>query len=429
MNKHIIAFTIILLIGSTAFLQAETVLTVEEAVKVAMENNLSLERTMVNTAGKKRAADRSWNGFIPSVTAGGILSHATSVTGELLPAQDKWIPGFNVSASMGLNPALVTNISASKRDYESGLITYEAAKQELELSVRKVFYQIQLIQANMDLIAQQIATAQSRYDQAAALARVGQASALDELSARVDLENLKPSLKSIEAQYFNALDSFKQVLGLPAEDDITLKGTLADIHGTVDISNVSSQKGESYSISSLRKSLEVIEAQKKSAVSSAYVPSLSLSWTSMPLYTNDIWNDANGSFSLGLTFKLDNYLPWSSAREQIDTLNDTITNYKSQITEAMMNSDNKIRQYQRTIEQSLENIKVLELNVSLAEQTYKMYDESYKKGTADLQSLRSANDSLLRAQNSVLEEIYNLMSATLDLEKELNVPFGTLWRS
>jgi outer membrane protein TolC len=55
-----------------------------------------------------------------------------------------------------------------------------------------------------------------------------------------------------------------------------------------------------------------------------------------------------------------------------------------------------------------------------------MYEEAYRQGTADFQSLRSARDSLSSAQNSVLEERYNLAAAILELEKELDVPFGSL---
>jgi hypothetical protein len=48
------------------------------------------------------------------------------------------------------------------------------------------------------------------------------------------------------------------------------------------------------------------------------------------------------------------------------------------------------------------------------------------RGAADYQSLRDADDSLLLARNRVQQEQYNLISAILDLERELNVPFGII---
>jgi hypothetical protein len=55
-----------------------------------------------------------------------------------------------------------------------------------------------------------------------------------------------------------------------------------------------------------------------------------------------------------------------------------------------------------------------------------MYEESYRNGTEDLQNLRAAQDSLALAQNRLLEEQYNRALAVLELELELNIPFGSL---
>jgi outer membrane protein TolC len=80
----------------------------------------------------------------------------------------------------------------------------------------------------------------------------------------------------------------------------------------------------------------------------------------------------------------------------------------------------------RALEQSIESIEALSLNVDLARETYSMWEESYRQGSADLQQLRNAADSLSEAENRMQQEQYNLLAAILDLEKTLNVPFGTL---
>jgi outer membrane protein TolC len=55
-----------------------------------------------------------------------------------------------------------------------------------------------------------------------------------------------------------------------------------------------------------------------------------------------------------------------------------------------------------------------------------MIEDAYKRGAADYQRLRNAGDSIAQAKNQLLQEQYNLISTLLDLEKELNIPFGTL---
>jgi outer membrane protein TolC len=82
----------------------------------------------------------------------------------------------------------------------------------------------------------------------------------------------------------------------------------------------------------------------------------------------------------------------------------------------------------RNIAQLEENIKTLRLNLTLAGETHRMYEEAYRQGAADLQSLYSARDNMLLAENRLLSEQYNLASALLELEKELGLSFGTLMR-
>ena len=46
---------------------AAVILTVDEAVQAAMDNNLGLRRTALDLGTRKRAADRSWSGLLPSL--------------------------------------------------------------------------------------------------------------------------------------------------------------------------------------------------------------------------------------------------------------------------------------------------------------------------------------------------------------------------
>jgi outer membrane protein TolC len=244
------------------------------------------------------------------------------------------------------------------------------------------------------------------------------------------MENLKPVLRSAQTQYENALDTFALVLGLSQSEQIAISGSLEDAlmpppgeaGATAPIPGVN----EAFSTLVLRKQIESLQQQRKSLQYQTYIPSLVLSWNGNPVYTNDTWADTNGSFSLGLSLSLDGLLPGSAARTRIDDIDDSIRVAENQIQEASLNQQSRVRQYMRTIEQSIESVNALRLNIELAEQTYTMYVESYRRGTSDLQQLRSAADSLSEAKNRLYQEYYTLIAAALDLEKEINVPFGSL---
>jgi outer membrane protein TolC len=418
--------------GQNALLQRT--LALDEAVRIALDNNLGLRRSSLETSGKKRDRDRSWNSLIPSANTSAGLSHPTSLTGSVSPEQNSWASGFSVSASLSVTTAVIENIKKARADYEAGLLSHELAKQELELQVRKLFYQILLLQANKELAAQSLESAQARYEESRALAGVGQASRLDELSARVDLENQRPQARSAETMYANALDSFKAVLGVEQETALLLQGSL-EYSGGLAAGEDRREGGrdesgdrslgaapESLETAALRQGIKTLEAQRKAAWHEAYIPSLRFSWNANPLYRNEDWSDS-GSFSISLGINLDSFFPWSTARTQLDTLDDTIRSSQLQLAESLRNREDRIRQYERTINQTIETIEALRLNVELAESTYTMYEEAYRQGAADYQSLRGAGDSLLQAKYQVQQEYYNLIAAALDLEKESNTAF------
>lgn len=420
--KNNILLCLCFLIGTTAW--AEIIFDIDSAVTRALENNLSLKRSEADTLSTKRKYDRSWNTLIPSLSAGAMAAHPSSITGSIPEAADIWTPGFSLSASISITPAIFANINQTKQEYEAGLINYASARQELEFQVRRLYYQILLLKANADLAAVNVESAQNRYVQIVSLQRAGRASNLDELSARLDVQTQQTNAQSAQASYNNALDSLKYFLMIPMGETVVLQGDLQNftVNTTNNISNESMQMGV------LRQSISVIEAQRKTAQLRSYAPSLNFSWNAAPLYRDQTgeWKDSSGQFSITLSFKLDNYLPWSPAKEQIDSLNDAITKQQSLLAESAVNHQNTVQKLLRDIERSQDSIETLRLNITLAEETLRMYTESYRSGALDLQTLNNTRDNLRTAQNRLLSEQFNLLSTILELEKELNIPFGSI---
>ena len=244
------------------------------------------------------------------------------------------------------------------------------------------------------------------------------------------MENQRPAVLNAGILYENALDSFKTILGFPQETVISLDGSLS---GAISGNIADTRAGANGSLesASLAKSIQSMEAQRNSIRNSAYIPNLRLSWSSTPLYANNIqnersWND-NGSFSVTLGINLDSFLPWSSARTQIENLNDNIQSVQIQLSDSLRNRENRINNNIRTIERITESLEAMRLNVELAQSTYELHEEAYRMGAADFQQLRGSRDGLEQSRNRLLQEQFALISALLDLEKELNIPFGTLF--
>jgi outer membrane protein TolC len=408
---------------------AQTVLNMNDAVALALKQNLGLERAGIGAEAGKRAAGASWNSLIPSLSAGVSYSRGMSLTGDLTPGREAWTPGIPLSVSVSISPAVITDMQTAKANYHAGLINYETAKQELEFQVRKIFYQILLLQANAEMADRNLASAQARYDETAAKAGVGQVSHLDELSAKVDLENLKPAKRNAETQLTNTLESFALLLGMDPAETITLDGSLEQFVRELTVQAAENSGGiirqESFSIHSMRIALEVLKVRRSTAWY-PYLPSLRLSWSGNLSYANGRWTDNNpaSSLSIGISVPFDPFIPRSKAREQIAAMEEDIALQRIKIAEAAGDQNMQIRQNTRLLEQIYENITAVSLNMDLARETYTMWTQSYRQGTADLQQLRNAADSLSRAENQLRQEQYNMLIAVLDLQRSLNSPFG-----
>jgi outer membrane protein len=335
----------------------------------------------------------------------------------------------SVNASVSLSLSLVKNIELARVNYESGQISYEAARRDVELSVRKSFYSLILAEENIALVSKNLATSEQQYARTLSKYKVGAATELDVLSARVAMENLRPDLASAEIMLENSMASFKQMTGIDTVETIILKGSLGEAL-PVKSTSIPETGGESPALTSLRKSLELAKVSKDLAMSRIYFPSVSLSWNYQPSRSTNAlsdWADA-GVFVAAVTLPLDGLFSWSSSSESIASADDTIKNIELQITDAKTTVELKQKSLLGQIAQSLSVLGARKLNAELAEKRYVMTEEAYRLGTKDLLTLQDSSDSLQAAKVSLLKEEYTLISAVLDLEYTTGVPFGTIGR-
>ncbi|MDR1894189.1 MAG: TolC family protein [Spirochaetales bacterium] len=428
-------------------------LSLEEAVTLALENNLSLVRNSLELETLKRTAGTAWNSLLPSLSASLSLGRGTSLTGDLTEARREWGLDLGFQAGLTLPFSLASAVQKAGADYRAGLSSYQQARLNLEVLVRKAYYQILLLEANLELSRQNLASSQARLEEISARRRLGQASALEELSARVDLENLRLSLGQAETRRLNALEDLALTLGFPPGSPLELEGSLEDRAGeffnalpealAFRLSNPAPEnpslpsgeaafpglglQEESWTLQALRESLAALEAERTQRQLNAYLPSLRLSWSASGAVESKGWQDNAGRFGLSLSYDLAALIPGSGVQNALSAIDTSLEAARLRLLEEERLRESRTIRNQRTILESLETIQALNYNAELARQSYQMSEASYRQGLISLDSLRTAGDNLLQTRNQLLQADYNFIAAVLDLEAELNIPFGTLW--
>ncbi len=426
---------------------AQQSLSIDEAVGLALENNLGLRSARIGTAIKKRKVDTYLNMFIPTVDLAGTINRlnlepeAMSIMGtEISPASPQRGLSGSLSANLTLNFALFEGIRNLKLDYESGLIGYAKAQAQLERDVRKSYYQILLLKESISLMEENLAAARRRTDMATANFKAGLVPELTVLQAQVAMENLKPGIADLRNALESAYASFAMILGLPQRAALTLQDTEAPRYVALDLQKFLTQAAaDKPDLQELRQSIQVMESTRALTFYQTYTPSLILGWNADPtfkgdpfedsLFMEDGWAQRSGMFRATLSFRLNGLLPITKEALALTEMDDTVAQMNISLAQAVRGTEVEVYATLLQLEKSRTSMDALLLNVDLAERVYGLTEDSYRAGLKDLLEVQNAELELRKARNEVLKERFNYMNGLLDLEYNIGVPYGTLSRS
>ncbi len=401
-------------------------LNIEDAVKIALENNVSIKSSALELEKLSTIKKYSWGSVSPRISANGSYRTGLKENTDSL--------SFSGTVSLALSSNLYTAMKAAALNYENGLLSYEQTVRSIELSVRKTFYVLLYEKENIELQKRGLETNRIQYQTNQEKFRNGKISELDVMTSRVTYEQKKPVVESAEISYKNDLALFKQILGISQDTAVELDGTLDDVLGLKEIKLDSLPKvtEPAPKVRSAEKSLEIAKNSLSASRFSAYSPSLNASYSYGLTNAYSLkegaksWSEPEHSLSFGVSIPLDGYLPWSqdglSVRSSKKSVEEAKLNLESAKTSVQVETEN----YLRKINQGIGQIFSLKENEKLAEQAHAMSLTAYNYGKTDILSLQNYSDSLLSARVSVKQQAYSILSSVLDFENLLGLPFGSL---
>ena len=444
-----------LIAGFTAFAQNKTgksspvdltvTLTIDDAVKYALEHSSTLKSNDIDLDMKRRAKNNSWNVFLPDVSAMATVGRSYKVYKQtmtgVVPDYDAneeahWSQQGNIvasiSASLNLSLAYISTISAAYKQYELQEISWEKVQNETIVNVRKLFYGLLLQKKSLEIQHTSLENLKNRYIQADANYKNGVIPEIQLLQAQVAYQNKKPEVEQLERTYKQQLDMFAFVIGFPMDSNLDITGeiepTFVDVDGDVLIERYSSQSIDS---KTLDKNLEILKSNLNAINFQSYTPALSLSYGLQPVHlgnASDMFSDIgsekwmeNGKLSFTLAWNLTNMLPWSKNRQNAQDLRDNIKKLEIQKQQLSENQKMNVRKNIDTLTQSKEQIEAMRRNVTVAQRSYDMTVRSYRSGTTEYLALKDAQAQLDQAKLALENQKFNYISALLDLENTLSI--------
>ena len=412
---------------------SKIVMTIQDAVQTALENNISLKRSRIQFDAAERSKKNSWNSVSPSISVGGGFSKSNENFAENYSAY--------IQASIGIT--LSTNLYSDIKDaalrYEAGEISYETARRTIEMNVRSAFYGLLYEEENISLQEQNLETTRALYQTNQRKYSRGAISEIDVLSSQVNYERNIPLLQNAQITHEKNLALFKQMLGLEQDAQIALSGDLDEIINSlqsnlnIKIENirsfVESGDAKNLELASLEKNLEIAQNSLLASRFSAYGPTISAGWSYQPTWAKTPLTESGpndgGRLSLSVSIPLDGLFPWSQRGLAISSAKDNIKDLELQIQDKKVSVQVETQSSIQSIEQMSATLQTLQASERLAERTYQMTQEAYGRGTRNYTELLSAQNSLENARLSLKQQAYNIATQILNLENNLGIPFGT----
>lgn len=402
-----------------------TEITVNDAVEIAKSNNLAIINADIDIANAVYKDKHDYHSLLPSVSLSSTIRRSNAGTEMSIPqlgidmSSD---PTFSlilgVNLSYNFNPAMITSLKVAPMNVRISELEKQQVIAQTEANVKKLFYAIIFQQQALEIQKENLTVLEERYEEAKEKFENGYAMDLDVLQAEVALENKRNEIKKSEREIENQLLSFKYMLSLPLDEEITLIGDLEYI--------IPDKKALTAGISNdeliLLENMNLMKVQSTMLKQQIYIPSLSFSIGYQPVladmagsWAGENFKD-NGAMSLTVAFDLTNLLPSSSARLSLKELE--YTQQKLVNNQKMLSSSNELK-----LRQALENISSIEdamenatRTIELASKSVDMTRDLYMNGYADAITLKDTENQLEFARLSLLSEEFNYINALIDLE-------------
>ena len=437
---------------------APTVLTLEDALRVALSENASVKVADMEIERTGYARKGTYASLYPQISGSG--SYQRTIKKQVMymdfdiggmgslgspggddsgDASGSRTDGFEVgrwntwsagiSASMPLvNAQLWKNLKISGENVELAVEQARSSRLETVNQVKQAFFTCLLSKKAFDVYKSAYENALANFEQVERRFNAQKASELDLTRAKTTLANAIPTVYDAESSVILSLWQLKAVMGVNLDTNIDVAGDLDDYAEHM-LYDMDASESLSLENNTTMRQLAIQAEQLADAVKVqqyAYLPTLSLSFNySINAMTNDFkfseykWSPY--SF-VGLSLSIPIFSGGQrlnavrQAQVQARELDVQRTNTERQLKIA-------IRQYLNQMETAMKSLSSARSAAETAQKAYDIASKSYDVGRSTLTDLNDAQYALIQSQLGVCQAIYSFVTAKANLEGTLGADF------
>lgn len=434
---------LILLLCVAGFAQAQTNMTLDQAIAYAQNQNQQIKLAQLNIKDadaqikERRAfgipqlsADVGYNRFLElPITIIPEEFGLDPTTGQVNPNFNREVrfgvknnlTGTLTLRSMLFDPSYFVGLRAARAYREYTAQELVSRQREVRFQVIDAFLPVLLVNANVNNLDQNIKNLEKLYSDTKSMFDEGFVELLDVERLELSVLTLKTERENVLSQRKNILNGLKMVMGYPMDKDLDVTGSLddmlreaaaQDLNGKIDYT-----RWPDYLVALQGLNLAQLNVKLNK---SAYLPSLDAFANYQRMYMGDdfssgVW--ANSSVAgLGLKIPIfDGFLTQGRIQRSIITRKNTEIQIQMLEQQIELSTRNARNQYQT----AMERLKDQERNLALAEKIYNTTKIKYTEGIGSSLEINQSEQALFTAQRQHVQARYELISALFQLEKAL----------
>lgn len=406
---------------------ATLTLSLEDAIDRGIENSLSLKKSLIDLSTAEYSAGKLWSEVFPTISAGLGASYSSSLFsgGGFQASRDNGSFNANLGVSLTLNAGIPYAIKNIELAYQTQLLSYEDARNQLEIQLTKSFYGLIADRDNLIVLADILNLTLMQYERNQVAFRNGVIGELTLLQSRLSMENAHYNMDVAQVAYVSRMSDFLEQIGFAHDADVVLEGKIETAKLNLDADSLILQNlPRRPDIVSMRYEIERLENVQKQTVNSARAPSLSLSTTWRSSDFSPFTDSLGGSATLSIP--IDPWIPGTSRNKTIRNTHTAIDKARIDLQSASVSASAQIRSLAAYINNSWSSIEIARLSLAISERNYALAEQGFRAGTVESLRLENAQNDLAYARQRLLQSELSYFNMVLDISAALNISWKEL---
>ena len=412
---------------------AQRTLTLEEAIKVALENNKSIQISKSNLNIAKSRIIQSRSNFLPHLgfnstytwwEKGQKIEMPAGVFGPepismSLDFTEDYVAAFSLSQPLFTSGRIRQSYKISELGLKIAEEDYKDQEQKVIFSVKKAFYDLVLAQQFVGVTEEALSLAEEHSRITKLRFNAGEASEFEVLRAEVEVANLRPQIIKAKNSVKLATLGLKNNLGLGLGEEINIEG---EFKREVPYPNLDVCLKTAFENRPELARLKYQEETAQRGVKLAKVnnwPSLSAvvnyQWLSQKLFYRKEWQDTYSGFLVMSIPLFDGFYTRGKVKEAKAAL-ESISIGEKQLKDGV---ELEVRQAYLSLLESSEIIKSSEENVVQAKKNVEIAEEQFASGYVTSLDVMSTQLALTTAKTNYIQALHDYALAVAKLDKAI----------